>query len=138
MSYIVNGVDKNIIRKEEYMKDTKQFIKDAIRTESPNFFAPNQRILHAAIGCVTESGEMLDALKKSIFYGKSLDVVNVKEEAGDILWYLAILFDELGTDFETEMERVINKLKTRFPEKFTEDNAFNRDLTTERKVLENN
>lgn len=117
---------------------SNQFIKDAIRTESPNFFAPNQRILHAAIGCVTESGEMLDALKKSIYYGKPLDVVNVKEEAGDILWYLAILFDELGTDFETEMNRVINKLKTRFPDQFTEDEAFNRDLTTERKVLESN
>lgn len=116
--------------------NTQQFIKQAIRTESPNFFAPNQRILHAAIGCVTESGEMLDALKKSIFYGKPLDVVNVKEEAGDLLWYLAILFDEVGTDFETEMTRVINKLQARFPEKFTEDNAFSRDLDTERKVLE--
>jgi len=122
---------------EENKMNTKQFIKDAIRTESPNFFAPNQRVLHAAIGCVTESGEMLDALKKSIFYGKPLDVVNVKEEAGDLLWYLAILFDELDTDFETEMTRVINKLKARFPDKFTEDNAFNRDLSTERKVLEN-
>lgn len=114
----------------------KNFIKDAIRTESPNFFQPNVRILHAAIGCVTESGELLDALKKQIFYGRELDVVNVKEEAGDILWYLAILFDELGTDFETEATRVINKLKTRFPDKFTEETVYNRDLETERKVLE--
>ena len=115
----------------------KQFIQDAIRTESPNFFQPNTRILHAAIGCVTESGELLDALKKQMFYGRELDLTNVKEECGDLLWYLAIMFDELGTDFETESNRVINKLKTRFPEKFTEDKAFNRDLTTERKVLEN-
>ena len=117
--------------------NTKQFIKDAIRTESPNFFTPNQRILHAAIGCVTESGELLDALKKQIFYGRNLDLTNVKEEAGDLLWYLAILFDELDTDFETEMSRVIAKLKNRFPEKFTEDDAFNRDLATERSTLEN-
>lgn len=136
LSVVTNRLIKHNKRKENRM-NTKQFIKDAIRTESPNFFAPNQRVLHAAIGCVTESGEMLDALKKSIFYGKPLDVVNVKEEAGDLLWYLAILFDELDTDFETEMDRVINKLKTRFPDKFTEDNAFNRDLATERKVLEN-
>lgn len=116
--------------------NTKDFIQNAIRTESPNFHQPNARILHAAIGCVTESGEMLDALKKQIFYGKELDVTNVKEEAGDLCWYLAILFDELGTSFEEEMERVINKLKVRFPEKFTEDNAFNRDLDKERGVLE--
>jgi len=114
----------------------KQFIKDAIRTESPNFFQPNARILHAAIGCVTESGELLDALKKQMFYGRELDLTNVKEEAGDLLWYLAILFDELGTDFETESNRVINKLKTRFPDKFTEQDAFERKLDEERKVLE--
>lgn len=113
-----------------------EFIQNAIRTESPNFYQPNPRILHAAIGCVTESGEMLDALKKQIYYGKELDVVNVKEEASDLLWYLAILFDELGTSFEEEMERVVNKLKVRFPDKFTEDNAFNRDLSKEREILE--
>lgn len=114
----------------------KQFIKDAIRTESPNFFEPNTRILHAAIGCVTESGELLDALKKQIFYGRELDIVNVKEEAGDILWYLAILFDEIGTDFETESNRVISKLKARFPDKFTEETVYNRNLDVERKILE--
>lgn len=88
------------------------------------------------MGCVTESGELLDALKKSMFYGRELDVTNLKEEAGDILWYLAILFDELDTDFPTEMTRVINKLKVRFPDKFTEEAANNRDLEAERKTLE--
>lgn len=115
---------------------TKEFVENAKRTESPNFFPPNPRIIHAAMGCVTESAEMLDALKKQMFYGRELDLVNVKEEAGDLLWYLAILFDELDTDFETEMERVIAKLKARFPDKFTEEKAFDRDLDVERVILE--
>ena len=116
--------------------NSKQFITDAISKESPNYFPQNHRIEHAIDGCVTEAGELQDALKKAKYYGKELDVVNIKEEAGDILWYLAILFDELGTDFETEMNRVITKLKTRFPDKFTEEDAFTRDLVAERKVLE--
>jgi len=111
------------------------FIKQAVRTESDKFYEVDTRVLHAAIGCVTESGELIDAIKKSMFYGKELDLVNIKEEAGDILWYLAILFDTLGTDFETEQERVINKLKVRFPDKFTEALAENRNLTKEREVL---
>lgn len=116
--------------------DNKSFTQAALRTESNNFYPVDPRVLHASIGLVTESGELIDALKKTIFYGKELDIVNVKEEAGDLLWYLAILFDAIGTDFETEMERVINKLKARFPDKFTEDKAFNRDLKTEREILE--
>ena len=112
------------------------FIQDATRTESPNFYPVSPRILHATIGVNTEAGEMIDAVKKSMFYGKELDTVNILEEAGDILWYLAILFDELGTTFEAEQDRVINKLKVRFPEKFTETLAEVRDLKSEREVLE--
>lgn len=114
----------------------QDFIQQAIRTESDKFYDVNPRILHAAIGCVTEAGELIDAIKKSVFYGKELDLTNIKEEAGDILWYLAILFDTLGTDFETEMSRVINKLKVRFPDKFTEQDAEVRNLDLERTVLE--
>jgi len=113
-----------------------QFVQDALRTESKGFMLQNPRILHAAMGLVTESGELLDALKKATYYGKELDLTNVKEEAGDILWYLAILFDALGTSFEEEQARVIAKLRTRFPDKFTEEAAENRNLDAERVVLE--
>lgn len=115
--------------------NSNQFVEEALNTESPIFYQPNPRILHAAMGCVTESAELMDALKKSTFYGTELDVTNIKEEAGDILWYLAILFDELGTSFDQEMERVIKKLRTRFPNKFTEFDATNRQLEEERRIL---
>ena len=77
-------------------------------------------------------------MKKAKYYGKELDLVNVKEEAGDMLWYIALLFDELGTDFPTEMERVINKLAVRYPDKFSSDSALVRNLKAERDVLESN
>ena len=115
----------------------KNYIKDAIRTESSKVFLEGKkRLLHAGIGIATESGEFLDALKKAIFYGKELDRVNLKEELGDLLWYIAIAMDELGTDFETEMERNIKKLKARYPEKFRKEDALERDLEKERGILE--
>jgi len=123
----------------------KEFIEDSLRTESDGFYPliaedgveyDRRRLLHAQMGMQTETAEFTDALKKSIFYGKPLDVVNLKEELGDLMWYMAIAFDELGTNFETEGKRVIKKLKARFPEKFTNDKAENRDLDTERKILE--
>jgi ribosomal protein S17E len=49
---------------------------------------------------------------------------------------VAIAMDELGTDFETEMKRNIEKLKARYPEKFEENLAENRDLEKEREILE--
>lgn len=115
----------------------ENFIALAVRTESPNYYPQNHRLEHAIDGCVTEAGEMQDAMKKAKYYGKTLDLVNLKEEAGDLLWYLAILFDELGTTFEIEQARVIAKLQARFPDKFTQECAETRDLVKERAVLEN-
>lgn len=116
------------------------FVKDAIRTESSNFHIENvsPRLVHASMGFVTEAGEFQDALKKSLFYGKPLDVTNLKEELGDLLWYMAIAMDELGTDFDAEQDRVIRKLKARYPSKFDNALAENRDLVAERKILETN
>lgn len=54
--------------------------------------------LHAAIGVATEIGELLDGFKKAIFYntdvnhlsGQYVDIQNIKEEVGDVLWYIAV------------------------------------------------
>lgn len=89
-----------------------------------------EQVLHGILGVFTEGGELLEALSKEF------DPINVREEIGDVLWYLAILCDALETDIPTEMRRNINKLHARFPEKFTSELANNRDLETERKVLE--
>lgn len=123
---------------------SKNYIQDAIRTESNNFNAMNERLnddglkrlLHAGIGISTEAGEFLDALKKHIFYGKDLDKVNLAEEMGDLFWYMAIVADELGFEFEEVMTRNIQKLKARYGEKFTEEAAEKRDLERERKILD--
>ena len=118
--------------------DAKEFQKKALVTESLDAFSSQgyERLLHAGIGLATESGEFLDTIKKSVFYGRDLDEVNLKEELGDILWYVAVAMDVLGTDFETEMKRNIEKLQLRYGEKFTQDQEQNRDLDSERALLE--
>jgi NTP pyrophosphatase (non-canonical NTP hydrolase) len=118
---------------------TQQYGAACIRLESPEAM----RILHAAMGLCTETGELMDALKKHIFYGKTLDRVNLLEEGGDVCWYLLVLSDCLrdvtGPElcpFEEMIDRMLAKLRKRYPEKFTESNALIRDLDSERQVLE--
>lgn len=95
----------------------------------------NIRLLHAAIGMFTESGELLEALLKQL-NGMPLDKVNFGEEIGDNRWYEAIVIDELGISEDQILRTLLAKLLKRFPEKFTSEAALNRDLVGERKVLE--
>jgi NTP pyrophosphatase (non-canonical NTP hydrolase) len=116
----------------------KNYIELAVRTEGDifNIQEGDARLLHAGIGLATESGEFLDALKKHLFYGGDLDKVNLKEELGDLLWYIALACDELGTDFSTLKATNIKKLQARYSDKFSYDSASFRDLEAERKILE--
>ena len=86
------------------------------------------RLIHALLGMCTEAGEAQDMAKKGIIYGRPIDKVNIMEECGDILWYIALALDAAGFTMQEAMERNIAKLRKRFPEKFTEQNANVRDL----------
>lgn len=84
------------------------------------------RLMHAVMGLAGEVGEVTDAVKKSVLYNKPLDVENVKEEAGDILWYMALLLDQVGSSFEEVMQMNHDKLEKRYPGGFTEAAAIAR------------
>ena len=93
----------------------------------------NTRLFHAIVGIATESTELLQALK---FDGQQLDNVNIMEELGDLQWYCGLGCDELDIDLLKVLTTAINKLQKRYPEKFTDEHAINRDLDSERQLLE--
>jgi NTP pyrophosphatase (non-canonical NTP hydrolase) len=115
---------------EEYKKLCK-------RTASGKVHAIDSDIIHGAAGCVTEAAELMDAVKKAMFYGKPLDHVNILEELGDLQWYIALIANKLGYSFEDDIwPKNIQKLKIRYPEKFESEQALFRDLDQERESLE--
>lgn len=95
-----------------------------------------QDILHGAIGLITEAGELMEGIYNTKVLNQPLDMINVKEELGDIMWYMAIILKATGSSFEEIAAKNLAKLQHRFPDKFTQDKALNRDLDGERKVLE--
>lgn len=92
--------------------------------------------LHASIGIAGEAGELIDAIKKSAMYGKPLDVQNVKEELGDICWYMALMLESIGSNFSEVMQMNHDKLEKRYPSGFTEAAAQARADKAPLKALE--
>lgn len=107
----------------------------ALRT-APSHTHGVEDLMHGCAGICTEGGELMDVFKKHHFYGKPVDWTNVKEEIGDVAWYLALLCRAAGTTLEDVCTINIAKLAARFPEKFSAEAAINRNLAVERAVLE--
>lgn len=93
------------------------------------------RVCHSVIGLMTEAGELGEALHNALESGE-FDRVNVLEEMFDGDWYKAIGTDALNEDWSNQWERIINKLKARFGDKFSEEAAKNRNTKAEREILE--
>ena len=92
-------------------------------------------IEHCAYGLVTESAEIMDMLKKHKFYGRDFNMVNLKEEIGDLLYYVHILCDEIGYSVEQARTDNIWKLLKRYPNKF--EDVINRDVNNELNHISN-
>lgn len=146
---ILDGVKKQVFygnatklltKTQESVDQLEQMVailREELTEHSLNdFIDVDPRVFHGIIGLVTESGELADALLSGVTEG-GIDAVNIQEEAtGDMGWYRAILNDALDLDEYQGLTNVINKLLVRYPDKFSNDLAANRDLASERVQLE--
>lgn len=82
--------------------------------------------LHAAVGISGEAGEILDAVKKAWAYNKPLDVANVHEELGDILFYVQAMCNCFGWTLTEIKESNMAKLIKRYPTEYSDQAAIAR------------
>ena len=79
------------------------------------------RLLTAALGLGSETGEFVEIVKKMILQGKPAsddNIFHMKRELGDIMWYWTTACASLGLDpFEVISENQ-KKLEARYGEKF--------------------
>ena len=79
------------------------------------------RLLTAALGLGSETGEFVEIVKKMILQGKPPsedNIFHMKRELGDIMWYWATACSSLGLDpYEVIHENQV-KLEARYGEKF--------------------
>lgn len=82
--------------------------------------------LHMAIGISGEAGELLDAVKKATIYRKPLDIANIVEECGDLLFYIAGMLDSIGVDIESAIAANTSKLSIRYGKAYSDESAIAR------------
>lgn len=106
----------------------KQLFYTAAETSSPHHPLNNLRSAHGIALALSEIGELLAAVEKN-------DVVNIKEEIGDMLYGLTVLADAHGITLADCMAANMRKLSARYPDGFSVEKFDNRNLTAEREEL---
>lgn len=112
---------------ESYMEFVRRLTSDQHEIASKKLTPENVHLLHALIGISGETGEKWDNFKRFLFYGQEIDRENLREELGDLLYYVGMAIDWLGTDFETIMQENMDKLNKRYASgKFSTKQAIDR------------
>jgi NTP pyrophosphatase (non-canonical NTP hydrolase) len=78
-------------------------------------YPESSRVTYPALGLAGEAGEVADKVKK-IIRDKRDDARfkgEIAKEIGDVLWYCAVLADDLGFSLQQVAEMNIYKLKSR-------------------------
>jgi hypothetical protein len=85
---------------------------------------------------VRNAGSLADLVKKTVMYGKDLDVSMLLTYLRGLDYNINQALRIYGMTAQAARESNLNKLSARYEKGFTEKAALNRDLKTERSVLE--
>ena len=107
--------------------DFDKYQELARRTASDGACTRSEMMFEATLGVTGEAGEIADHLKKYLYQGHDIDYDHIAEEAGDLLWYIALLADALGVSMESIARDNIAKLEKRYPYGFDPERSINRD-----------
>lgn len=81
---------------------------------------------HALFGMVGEVGEIHSIFQKEL-QGHPIDLHDLKNEVGDLLWFVSELCTYYGWDLSDVMAANIKKLMERYPDGFDSDRSVNRE-----------
>lgn len=136
----LSGTIENLVDEGEHLDRIKKALyygKDMMaEVEVPvaGFTQEEMNLLHGGIGAVTEAIELLDAIWDYLHAdekGRALIEQNIFEELGDGEWYPVHVRRFFGWTQREIQEGNIRKLRSRFPKKFTESHALNRNIGAE-------
>ena len=94
-----------------------QYQSNAMRTSRKDL-SPDSHLFNGILGLSGEVGECADLVKKK-FYQDGRDIYDdLKDELGDVLWYVAEVASAMEWDLEEVAQHNIDKLRRRYPEGF--------------------
>jgi NTP pyrophosphatase (non-canonical NTP hydrolase) len=105
------------------------YMEEVLRTYAGQDTSKDKLTL-GALGLAGESGEVVDMVKKWLFQGHELDCLDLLDEMGDVLWYIALMCSAFGWTLDDAIRANVDKLHMRYPDGFTSERSVNRGEVT--------
>ena len=96
----------------------------------------NEDPMKIVISIIKQTCKLLDMLKKKLYYNKPINDESFKQISTLVMILTQYYMNYYSIDIKGSFDINIAKLKARYGDKFSSDKAINRDLETERKILE--
>jgi len=105
----MNNISSNVTHAEMVTRLCKK------GSEIVHTFTPfKAELLHHAVGISSESGELIDAVKKNFIYNQEPNLTNIIEELGDLEFYMEGMRQVLGITREQTLQANKDKLAVRY------------------------
>lgn len=76
----------------------------------------NEQVLtNLSLGLASETGQVVDLVKKYTFHGESLNKEQLTKQMGDVLWYLSQVAEWADIPFDEVAQQNIAKLNQKYP-----------------------
>lgn len=85
-----------------------------------------EQIANAVMGLTGEAGEIADLFKKKLYHGHDVSAMQIIDELGDLMWYLAAIASLEGLSLSDIAQANIDKLQRRYPNGFTKQDSIRR------------
>lgn len=96
----------------------------------------NDNPMKLVLKIVKNTCKLLDMMKKKLYYNKPIDENLFKTITTLVMLDVSDYMNTYDIDIEKSFDVNIDKLKARYGDKFSSEKAINRDLETERNILE--
>ena len=97
----------------EYFMSTITAAEYQSKAKTTAIFPKENALEYLALGLSSETGEVAGKIKKIIRDKTELNKDDLRDEIGDVLWYCAMLAEELKLNLGMIMENNLDKLNSR-------------------------
>ncbi len=105
------GAQSNESNKYKRISDLDMYQKVA---KSTAIYPREQAIIYPSLGLTGEAGEVANKVKKIIRDGTNQNIIQeISNEIGDVLWYVALLADDIGCKLSDIANNNLIKLANR-------------------------